>query len=189
MHRWWAMVAVTAVCCALEATAAAAQQAGQPGQIQLRDDKFSPYREYATGQVVVRSYPNLVGVELLGRIDRQSGVVTTLLKVEFAYLSRRKRGYEAARNSHAQPLQFTKVVSNRRCEFGAIECVHSELFTVEIPQAELRQAGPEGYQLKFFARNGPEAVAGIPKATIVAMLAKIDADRPAKAKPGPPKAN
>jgi hypothetical protein len=40
-----------------------------------------------------------------------------------------------------------------------------------------------------FARNGPGAVAGIPKATIVAMLAKIDADPSAKAKPGPPKAN
>ena len=72
------MVAVTVVCWALETTAAAAQQAGQPGQIQLRDDKFSPYREYATRQVVVRSYPNWWASSPFGRIDRQSGKVTTL---------------------------------------------------------------------------------------------------------------
>jgi hypothetical protein len=184
------MVAVAAVCCALEATAAAAQEAGTVtlGQIQLRDDKFSPFREYTTGQVATRSGQNVLGVEFLGRIDRQSGLVPILLKVEFGYLSSRKRSYEVARNSRAEPLPFTKVASNRRCEFGATDCVHSEAFTVEIPQAELRQAGPEGYQLKVFARSGPGVTVGLPKATIVAMLAKIDADRSAKAKPGPAKA-
>jgi hypothetical protein len=189
MRSWWATVVVAAVCCALEATAAAAQQAAQSGQIQLRDDKFSPYREYTTGPVRAGTYPNLAVVEFVGRIDRQSGVRTTRLRVELAYLSAHKRGYEAARNSRAQPLGFTKVASNRRCEFGATACVHSEVFTVEIPEAELRQAAPEGYQLKAFARNGPGAVAGISKSQIVALFARIDADRLAKAKPGPKKAN
>jgi hypothetical protein len=183
------MVAAVTVFSALGATGGLAQQAAQFGQIQLRDDKFSPYREYTSGQARAGTYPNLVGVELLGRIDRQSGMLTTLLRVEFAYVSGRKRGYEAARNSRAQPLSFTKVASNRRCRFGADECVYSETFTVEIPEAELRQAPPEGYQLKAFARNVPGATIGIPQATVVAMLARIDADRAAKVKPAPRKAN
>jgi hypothetical protein len=63
------------------------------------------------------------------------------------------------------------------------------VFTVDIPEAELRQAGPEGYQLKLFARNGPGAVLGIPKAQIAALLARIDADRLGKARLAPRKAN
>ena len=188
MRRWWAMAAVAAGCCALEAAAAAAQQTAQSGQIQLRDDKFRPYREYTTGQIRAGAYPNLLAVQLSGPIDRQSGALTTLLSVEFAYVSDHKRGYEAARNSRAQPLRFTRVASNRRCQFGG-PGTHSEVFTVEIPEAELRQAAPEGYQLKLFARNGPEAVVGIAKSQIVALLARIDADRLARAKPGPQKAN
>ncbi len=187
MRRWWATVAVTAVCCALVATAAAAQQVAQSGQIQLRDDKFSPYREYTTGPIRAGTYPNALEVQLIGRIDRQSSVLTTFLSVQFAYVSDHKRGYEAARNSSAQPLGFTKVASNRRCQLNAA-CTHSEVFTVEIPEAQLRQAPPEGYQLKLFARNGPGAVVGIAKAQIAALLARIDADR-GKAKPGPVKAN
>ncbi len=188
MRRWRAMVVVAAVCCALEADAAAAQQIAQAGQVHLRDDKFSPYREYTTGPVRAGTHPNLLAVQLIGRIDRQSGVLATLLSVEFAYVSSHKRGYEAARDSRAQPLRFTKVASNGRCQFGAT-CIYSEVFTVDIPEAELRQAAPEGYQLKLFARNGPGAVVGLPKAQIVALLARIDADRLAKAKPGPQKAN
>jgi hypothetical protein len=177
------MVAVAAVCCVLEATAAAGQHVAQSGQIQLRDDKFSPHREYTTGQIRAGTYPNLLGVELIGRIDRQSGALTTLLRVEFAYMSAHKRGYEAARNSQAQSLRFTKVASNGQCRSGAT-CAYSEIFTVEIPEAELRQAQPEGYQLKVFARNGPGAVVAISKPQIAALLARIDADRHGKAKPG-----
>ena len=188
MRRWWATVAVLALCCALEATGAAAQQGGQPGPIQLHDDKFSPYRDFTTGQIRAGSYPNLLGVELVGRVERKTGMVTTLLKVEFAYVGEHKRGYESARNSSAQPLGFTKVSSNRRCQVNG-PCTHSEIFTVEVPQAELRQAPSEGYQLKVFARNGPSAVVGIPKATIVALFARIDADRGGKAKPATPKPN
>jgi hypothetical protein len=182
------MAAVAAACCAFGAAVAAAQQTAQSGQIQVRDDKFRPYREYTTGQVRAGAYPNLLAVELSGRIDRQSGALTTLLSVEFAYMSGHKRGYEAARNSRAQPLRFTKLSSTGRCQFGAT-CAYGEMFTVEIPEAELRQAAPEGYQLKVFARNGPGAVVGIAKSQIVALLARIDADRLAKAKPGPQKAN
>lgn len=183
MRRWWGVAAALVACWMLQAGAPAAQQAAQSGQIQVRDDQFTPYREYTTGRVRAGTYPNLLALELNGRIDRKSGALTTLLNVEFAYVSDHKRGYETARNSQAQPLRFTRLSSHGRCPPGA-KCSYGELFTVEIPEAELRQAAPEGYQLKVFARNGPGAVVSIPKAQIVALLARIDADRVARTKPG-----
>lgn len=188
MRRWLGVAAGVAACWMLQACAAAAQQAPQSGQIQVRDDKFRPYREYTTGRVRAGAYPNLLALELNGRIDRQSGALTTLLSVEFAYVSDHKRGYETARNSRAESLRFTRLSSHGRCPPGA-KCSYSEVFTVEIPEAELRQAAPEGYQLKVFARNGPGAVVAVPKAQIAALLARIDADRVARTRPAGQKTN
>ncbi|MBX9592596.1 MAG: hypothetical protein K2X43_25185 [Hyphomonadaceae bacterium] len=177
------MATAAAACWMLQACAAAAQQAAHPGQIQVRDDKFQPYREYTTGRVRAGAHPNLLALELNGRIDRRSGALTTLLSVEFAYMSGYKRGYETARNSRAEVLHLTKLSSSGRCPSGSM-CAYGEVFTVEIPEAELRQAAPEGYQLKVFARTGPAAVVTIPKAQIAALLARIDADRATRTKPG-----
>ena len=68
-------------------------------------------------------------------------------------------------------------------------CTYTEVFTVEIPEAELRQASPEGYRFKVFARLGPGAEVIIPKVQIAALLARIDADRLPGAKPAAQKAN
>ncbi len=170
-----------AACCLLQAGALAAQQAAAPGQVQVRDDQFRPYREYTTGRIRAGTYPNLLAVELSGRIDRTSGALTTLISVEFAYLSDHKRNYESARDSRAQPLRFTRLASHGRCPPGA-KCAFTEVFTVDIPDAELRQAPAAGYQLKVFARKGGDALVTIPKAQIVGLLARIDADRGARAK-------
>jgi hypothetical protein len=192
MRRGVGRAAALITCWMLQAGAPAAQQASQPGQgpgqVQVRDDQFRPYREYTTGRVRAGAYPNLLAVELNGRIDRQSGALTTLISVEFAYLSDHKRGYESARNSNAQPLRFTRVSSHGRCPPGAM-CSFSEVFAVEIPDAELRQAPAEGYQLKVFARNGPGVTVTIPKAQIAGLLARIDADRVARGKAGAAKTN
>ena len=57
---------------------------------------------------------------------------------------------------------------------------------VEIPEAELRQAPPQGYQLKLFARNGPDALVTVPKSSIGRLLERIDGERrpPSEAEPG-----
>ena len=128
------------------------------------------------GPVRAGTHYNALVLELNGRIDRQSGALTTLLKIAFAYKSDHKRGYDTARNSRAQPLRFTRVASHGRCPAGAI-CAHTEVFTVEIPEAELRQAAPEGYRFKVLARLGPDAEVIIPRVQIAALLARIDGER------------
>ena len=80
-----------AAACLLSLVGAAAR--AQTSEIQDRDDP-RPYREYSTGQIRAGGYPNLLGLRLSGRIDRASGRLTTLLEVEFAYMSDHKRGYE-----------------------------------------------------------------------------------------------
>jgi hypothetical protein len=81
-------------------------------------------------------------------------------------------------------LRLTVVSSTGRCRTGS-SCPYGERFSVEIPEAELRQAAAPGYQLKLFARNGPDALVTIPKAAIVRLLERIDRERdpPAEAKP------
>ena len=45
---------------------------------------------------------------------------------------------------------------------------------IGIPQAELRQASPDGYQLKVFARDGSDMLVAIPRGVIERLFAKID---------------
>jgi len=49
---------------------------------------------------------------------------------------------------------------------------------IEIPQTELRQAPPAGYQLKVFARDGSDVLVTIPQAAIEKLLAKLDKRTP-----------
>ena len=81
-----------------------------------------------------------------------------------------------SRNSPAQPLRFIRVAFHGRCPAG-VTCAYPEVFTVEIPEVELRQAAPEGYRFKVFARLGPDAEVIIPKVQIAALLARIDGQR------------
>ena len=53
---------------------------------------------------------------------------------------------------------------------------------------QLRQASPQGYALKLFARNGPEALVTIPKASIVSLLERLDRDRRAPGEKQPAQA-
>jgi hypothetical protein len=157
---------------ALVGLAACAGGAAAP-EIALRDDVFRPYREYTTGQRVVRAYPNTLATELIAHVDRKTGAATTLLSADFTYWASRMRRYESARNARAKALTFAKISRHRACEKG--NCVYEERFTVEIPQAELHSAPPEGYPLKVFARDGGDATITIGKRDIEQLLAALDA--------------
>ena len=93
-----------------------------------------------------------------------------------------------SRNSPAQPLRFIRVAFHGRCPAG-VTCAYPEVFTVEIPEVELRQAAPECYRFKVFARLCPDAEVIIPKVQIAAPLARIDADRLPGAKPAAQRPN
>jgi hypothetical protein len=163
---------------ALLGLAACAGGASAP-DIALRDDTFRPYREYTTGQRIVRAYPNTLATELIARIDRKTGATSTLVSADFTYWANRMRKYESARNARAKTLIFAKISRHRACEKGS--CVFEERFTVEIPQAELRSAPPDGYQLKVFARDGGDATITIGKRDIDGLLAALTEPSPQNA--------
>ncbi|HKZ96597.1 MAG TPA: hypothetical protein VJ045_06415 [Hyphomicrobiaceae bacterium] len=156
---------------------AAGSAAAHAGEIALRDDTFLPYREYSAGQVRLSSYPNLIATELLARVDRKTGAISTLVSLEFAYGGDHLRSYESARNARAETLRFNAISHRRSCEKKDL-CVYDEIFTVEIPETELRGAPSDGYQLKVFARGGGDAVVTVPRATIERLLAAVDKQRP-----------
>jgi hypothetical protein len=158
--------------------AACAGVASAP-EIALRDDAFRPYREYSTGQRIVRAYPNTLATELIARVDRKTGAATTLLSADFTYWAGRMRRYESARDARAKTLTFAKISRHRACEKGT--CLYEERFTVEIPQAELRSAPVDGYPLKVFARDGGDATITIGKRDIEQLLAALAEPSPQNA--------
>lgn len=164
---------------ALAGCVSAAQSIPEPGQIKVTDDPYRPYREYTTGEI---KSANAVGVgakQLVGRIDRTTGALTTVLQFEIAYQAYARRHYETARNAKAEVLAFNQVQKTARCRPGA-DCVYGEQFIVTLPEAHLRAAGPEGYSVKVFARSGPDVLVALPKEMIDSLLARIDADRNTK---------
>ncbi|MHA1573103.1 MAG: hypothetical protein ACTSX8_03830 [Alphaproteobacteria bacterium] len=140
--------------------------------ITLQDDKFRPFVEYATGTIRLSSYPNYILLKLIARIDRKTGKTSTLVSVTFVYSARHMRKYESARNARAEVLRFYKPTRHRSCEKRA--CVVNETLMIEIPETELRQASPDGYKLKVFARDGSDMLIAIPRGAIERLLAKLD---------------
>jgi hypothetical protein len=145
-------------------------------QIKISDDRFRPFREYTTGEIKTGNASGLASKQLVGRVDRRTGALTTLLQFQIAYLGNHKRSYESARNNRAEPLRLNSVQRNAKCHPRS-GCVYSEMFLVIIPEAQLRQAPAAGYQIKAFARNGPDLLVTIPKELIAGLFAKMDADR------------
>lgn len=141
-------------------------------EITLQDDKFRPFVEYATGTIRLSSYPNDILPKLMARIDRKTGKTSTLASVTFVYSARHMRKYESARNARAEVLRFYKPTRHRTCEKRA--CVVNETLMIGIPQPELRQASPDGYKLKVFARDGSDMLIAIPGRAIEQLFAKLD---------------
>lgn len=145
--------------------------------ISVVDDRFRPEIEVTTG-IVETATPLGVGRKrLLAHIDRKTGaVVRTVLAFEIGYTGGGRRSYEQASDAHARPLRLSKVARNSHCERnGACSAVESLL--IEIPEADLRNTPAEGYALKLFARNGPDAPIVVPRPLVTALLARLDAER------------
>jgi len=153
-----------------------AEQIEKQSQIRTIDDRFKPYREYASTEVASVNVLGVGAKNLVARVDRKTGAATMLLQFQIQYKDTHRRLYETARNDRAELLPLTSVQRQGQCRFGN-ECPYLELFTVQIPEADLRAAAAEGYRVKVFARNGPEILIGIPKMVISNLLAQVDADR------------
>ncbi len=151
---------------------AVASTAAQAAEVTLRDDKFRPYREYTTGNVVIASLPNLLSTELIARVDRKTAATETLVSMEIAYEGDHARHYDSARDAHAEPLAFNEVAHEGGCQRPP--CAYDEKFTVAIPIPELRKAPVGGYQLKVFAKRGGDALITVPRGAIDRLLAMID---------------
>ena len=168
-HRLWGLIVA---CCLYQACPSLVHAT----PIKVNDDRFRPFREYTTGEIRTGNGNGLGSQQLVGRIDRRTGALTTLLQVQIAYLGTHKRSYENARNNRAEPLRLNSVQRHAKCH-PKNGCVYSETFLVIVPETELRQAPGAGYQVKAFARNGPEILISIPKEHIASLFARIDADR------------
>lgn len=159
----------------------ASQQIEAASQIRVNDDQFLPFKEYSTGTLWNFDSKAFTQVSLGARLDRKSGILQTLLEFTVAYNTDARYNYKDARNNKAEQLTLTAL---RRRSHNCIRkedtCDHREILQVTLPEADLRQAPAEGYQVKLFAAVGPPQLITIPKQLIVSLLAKVDADR------GPP---
>lgn len=174
---WWCtMAGVLLAPIWLAACAATGQQIASAGDIRVTDDSFRPFKEYATAPIKSGNALGIGMKQLVGRVDRKSGALTTLLQFEIVYNSDNKRRYEQVRNARAEPLALQKVPRKATCTRGG-DCTYDELLLVTIPEAELRAAPAEGYMVKAFAKAGPDILVSIPKPLIESLFAAIDKDR------------
>jgi hypothetical protein len=151
------------------------------------DDPFRPFKEFATARQTASTPAGLGGKRLVARRDRKTGILSTLLEVEIAYLDDHRRHYETARTQNAEPLEVIVVHRTGRCRTGG-SCPFSDVVHVVLPEARLR-AATEGLKLKLFARRGPDLIVTVPPDMIRVLFAAVDGDRarhPAAAVPARP---
>lgn len=147
-----------------------------PTDVGARDDQFRPYREVETAAYSPSIYPGAMQIRLAGHIDRQTSAVTTLVKVKHHYLGRHRHNYEIARNDRAEQLKFNVIARYGGCRNND-SCPLDELYSVELPEADLRAAGKKGYRYKVFPRVGPEILITLPPETIDAFLLLLDKEK------------
>lgn len=171
-------IAAAAMLCAC---ASQEQKIAAASEIKSSDDQFLPYREYKSG--LMKETGGLFSQDgtranvLIGRVDKTTGVKKFAVQVLLHYSEDRRRKFESARSSRAEPLQLVKVEQARKnCVKRLDSCAFSEIVDVAIPEAGLRGAGVEGYPIKLFARSGDTAIIDIPRPVITSLLAMIDAD-------------
>jgi hypothetical protein len=169
MWRW-------AICVGLCAVLSACAINPPPTELRTRDDQFSPYREIASGQLRSGTGDSRELMQLIGRIDRKTAVVSTMVQITHVYRASMRLVFETARNVRAEPLRLAQLGRTSDCS-PKIGCIYTEVYTIDIPESELRQAPATGYQFKIFARIGGERLMTIPKSLTTDLLQKIDADR------------
>lgn len=162
------------------ACASQEQKIASASEIKSSDDQFLPYREYTSGLMKETALLSPDGTRaniLIGRVDKNSGNKRFAVQVLIHYSEDRRRRYESARSSRAEPLQLVRIDQARKnCVKRLDRCTFSEIVDVVIPEAGLRGAGSEGYPVKLYARSGATSLIDIPKPVIASLLAKIDAD-------------
>jgi hypothetical protein len=141
-----------------------------------KDDPFRPYREIETGVFRYGNHPGVMAIKLVAQVDRKSGQTVTLLKVHHSYTGQHRHNYESARNAKAEPLKFTSVARYGNCQVRT-NCPIDEMYMVDIPEADLKSAGPKGYPFKVFPRTGPDVVITVPPEMITSLFALLEADR------------
>lgn len=167
---------------ALSGCATSEQQIAKAAEIKATDDSFRPFKEYSTGPIKSGNSLGVGAKQLIGRVDRKTGRLTMVLQFQIIYIAANKRRYEQARNARAEPLAFHAVPQRSECPRNK-DCTYDELFLVTVPEAELRATAADGYQVKAFAKNGPDVLVSIPKPLITSLFARIDADRAAPTAP------
>jgi hypothetical protein len=150
-----------------------------PETILASNDTFRPYRELESGVLRLSVTPGHMLIRLIAQIDRKTGTGTILVKVQHSYLGQHRNTYETARNAKAEPLKLTVVARYGNCHVRT-DCPIDELYMIEIPEAELRAAGPLGYHYKVFPRVGRDILVAVPADMIKGLLTMLDADRRAK---------
>jgi hypothetical protein len=165
-----AVVAVLAVLLLAGCTAA------PPTEVLSKDDPFKPYREIESPHHRVPVNPGSVLYRLVAQTDRATGTTAILVKVQHSYLGRHRNTYESARNARAEPLPFTVIARYGQCRVRE-DCPIDELYTVQVPEADLRAARDKGYAFKVFPRTGPEIVITVPPEMIASLTARLDAER------------
>lgn len=174
---------VSAVAAGLMLCACASQEQkiAAASEIKSSDDQFLPYREYKSG--LMKETGGLFSQDgtranvLIGRVDKATGVKKFAVQVLLHYTEDRRRKFESARSSRAEPLQLVRIDHARKnCVKRLDSCTFSEIVDVVIPEAGLRGAGAEGYPIKLFARSGDTAIIDISKPVITSLLTMIDAD-------------
>jgi hypothetical protein len=156
-----------------------------PDQVLAKDDTFRPYRELESGVLRLQVAPGHMLIRLLAQIDRKTGVSTTLVKVQHSYLGQHRSNFDTARNARAEPLKLTVVARYGNCHTRK-DCPIDELYAIEIPEVELRAAGPKGYPYKVFPRVGHDILVTIPQDMIKSLLVMLDRERLSET-PLPPK--
>jgi hypothetical protein len=154
----------------------AACQTRPPEDILAKDDSFRPYRELESGVLRIIVNPGHVLIRLIAQIDRKTGASITIAKVQHSYLGQHRSNYDTARNAKAEPLKFSVVARYGNCHVRK-DCPLDELYIVEIPEAELRAAGAQGYPFKVFPRVGHDVLITVPQVMVKSLLTLLDADR------------
>ena len=154
-------------------------------QLAVRDDTFLPYREITTGRTSIVHATSVISTELLGRVDRESGAVVTLLDVEITYFTTHMAGFREARSANALSLATRSGYRHRSCSKG--DCTFKEGLTVTIPRAELEAAGPQGYNIKLFSPAFESPIIVVQKSHIDQLLKAIAQEGPSAGSPRPEK--
>ena len=154
---------------------------GVPTTISQLDDPFRSYRQYsATTTTTAAPFSadrTSVAAQLLVRVDKKSAATDASLDLAMVYTSDTRRVYKTATNIRAEPLNVSVLQrQSTPCSRQTGICVRSERLAISLPEADLRNAGAEGYSLKVFSVAGGDLTVTIPKPTIVAILAKVDSD-------------